>query len=176
VVGALWAADLLGRYAEQGTTANFRFNFKGKAEHYYALVDVQNNPRPEYYTYWLYAQLMGEKYVSVAQGNPNDISQLAAHAAVRSQDGALTVVLVNKTTSPKRVSLNLDGFTPFTAQAYTLQGDSFGGTRITLNGANVTPAQLAGGLAKVPPGEASPCPQSLVTVPAYGAVFVSFGP
>ena len=140
--------DLLGRYAEQGTDVNFRFLFKGKPEHYYALVDVNNQPRPEYLTYWLYAQLMGDTYVTVEQGATDDISQVAAHAAVRSKDGGLGVVLVNKTTSSQAVSVTLRDFTPYTATQYTLQGESYDGTSVTLNGQAVTSAQLAAGLAQ----------------------------
>jgi hypothetical protein len=129
VVGALWAADLLGRYAEQGTDVNFRFLFKGKPDHYYALVDVNNEPRPEYYTYWLYAQVMGDKYVAVQ---------------------------------------------PETAQ-YTLRGESYGGNTVTLNGQPVSKSQLAGGLTQVPEAQASPCPHTTVSVPAYSAMFILFG-
>lgn len=174
-VGALWAADLLGRYAEQGTNANFRFIFKGDASHYYALVDTKNKPRPEYYVYWLYAQVLGNRWVATQQGAAADISQVAVHASVRASDGALTAVLVNKTTSAKTVHLKLADFTPYSAQQYVVQGTGYSADSMTLNGKTPTMAQLMSGAQAIEAMPASPCGDTTVTVPAYGAVFVVFG-
>ena len=174
-VGALWAADLLGRFAEQGSDAVFRFLFKGKADHYYALVDVNNEPRPEYGAYWLYAQVMGESWGWVEHGDPSDVSQLAAHAAARASDGALGVVLVNKTTRPLKVALTLKDFVPYTVQRYTLAGTSYADTSMSINGQTLSQSQVIAGLATLPAQAASPCPKSLVELPAFSAVFLSFG-
>ena len=130
VVGALWAADALGRYAENGANAVFKFVFKGEPQHLYTLVDTDNNPRPEYYAYWLYAQHFGDHMVATSNDDPADV---AVHSAVRSSDGSLRVMLVNKTARAVGVHLDLADFAPRSAGTYLLQGDSADATAATVN-------------------------------------------
>ncbi|HET6343953.1 MAG TPA: hypothetical protein VFH51_03425, partial [Myxococcota bacterium] len=171
VVGALWAADSTGRFAARGIDAIFHFIFKSDASHAYTLVDASDNPRPEYYAYWLYAQHFGDKMVNVSQP---DRSQVSVHAALRESDNSLRVMVVNKGTAPKKVRLNLVGFVPYGASQMVLQGTSYQATSMTANGKALTPETVAQGESAIPMAEASPCADSVVTVPAYSIALVAF--
>lgn len=130
LVGALWAADSLGRYAERATSAVLRFLYKSGPEHGYNIVDHDENPRPAYGTYWLYARHMGNRFVDVST---TALTEVAAHAALRN-DGTLSLVLVNKTTAPKRVRVVVEGFCPTAAGELTLEGPGYEATTFTING------------------------------------------
>jgi hypothetical protein len=171
VAGALWAADSTGRFAARGADAIFHFIFKSDAAHAYTLVDSTDNPRPEYYTYWLYAQHFGDKMVNVSQ---TDRSQVSVQAALRQSDNSLRVMVVNKGTTPKKVRLNLTGFVPYGASQMLLQGSSYEATTMTANGKTLSPESVAQGESAIPMTEATACAESVVTVPAYSIALVAF--
>lgn len=172
-VGALWLTDVLGRYAEQGADAAFRFIFKTGGNHGYALLDPNNQPRPDYYAHWLYAQQFGDAMVS---SSTTDVTQVAVHAATRKDDGSLRVFLVNKTTASKTVRLKLTGYAPTTAARYQLVGAALDANVMTLNGQSFTPASLANGanaIAAVATTDA--CTDNVVTLPAVSVTLLNFG-
>lgn len=134
--GALWSADVLGRFASWGPGAIVKWIFKDSVS--LSLVNNSNQPRPEYYTYWLYARHFGDRMVEAVS---NAKTAVNAHAAWRS-DGSLTLVLVNKTTSARNVQLSLTGINPASATRYIIQGQSLTGTAVSINGQTLTPTNV----------------------------------
>lgn len=134
--GALWASDVLGRFASWGPGAIVKWIFK--EDDPLALLSEQNQPRPEYYTYWLYARHFGDRVVDSSSNNRTVVN---AHAAWRS-DGALTLVLMNKTTTTQNVQLSFTGFTPASASRYVIAGQSMSARSATINGQTLTPSNV----------------------------------
>jgi hypothetical protein len=105
--GALAQADVLGIFARQGL-------------HLATLWDPPESMAPLLYAFRLYRNYdgqggaFGETGVSATSGNRE---RLAIYAAQRSSDGALTLVLINKTKQRLTSPLALSGFTPATGQA-----------------------------------------------------------
>gem|GEM_PF-2975310 len=143
VAGALWTADVLGRYAAYGPGAVFRWLFAGSAEHAYGILDSARQPRPAYGAYWMYARHFGSKIVDT---KTTKLTEVAAHAALR-DDGALTVMLVNKTTTPKRVRVDAKAFAPCTGGSLTFSGTDHYATTFTIDGQPLTTANVMTGLA-----------------------------
>lgn len=175
-VGALWAADAMARYADQGVGAIFHFIFK--AEHldsdlkfYYTLLDPNNDPRPEYYAIWLMANHYGDRVVATTT---SAISQVASHAALRSSDGSLRVLLVNKSTSAKQVRLQLPDFKPVRARQYNVVGTAMQGTDVSINGNQLTQSNVTLGDAAVAANVAQACTDNVFTVPALSVNIVVF--
>lgn len=135
VAGALWAADSLGRYAAFGPTAVVRWIFSSVPEHAHALLDPNFQPRPQYYVYWLYARHWGNRVIAARS---DDLEAVNAHAALR-PDGALAVLLVNKSGAARQVALSLRDFSPRSAERYVLLGDGLFGVNVTLNGQALSP-------------------------------------
>ena len=78
------------------------------------------------------------------------MSAVAAHAALRS-DGALTVALVNKTTSPQHVLLDVSGFCAQSASELTHAGDGqLTSQTFTIEGQTLTSANVGAGIAATP--------------------------
>lgn len=154
--GALWAADVLGRFASWGPGAIVKWIFK--EDDALSLITTNNQPRPEYYTYWLYARHFGDRLVDTVS---NAKAAVNAHAAWRS-DGALTLVLVNKTATARSVQLSFTGLNPASATRYVISGQSLTGTAVSLNGQTLTATNVdTDGIAP----QAVPASQ-LLTVPA----------
>jgi hypothetical protein len=103
-----------------------------------SLLTTSNQPRPEYYTYWLYARHFGDRMVEAVSNTKTAVN---AHASWRS-DGALTLVLVNKTTTARNVQLSLTGINPASATRYIIQGQSLTGTEVNINGQTLTQANV----------------------------------
>lgn len=172
-VGALWAADALGRYADYGIEGMYKFLFKAEQEHRYTLVDENLSPRPEYYTYWLYGQQFGDTMVNV---NNDHRDTVAAHAALRSSDGTLTVMLINKAATSKSVRLALPDFSSSSAQQYVLSGSSYEGTDMTLNGQQITAANVGRGGNAIPAVPTDACPNNVITLPPFTVQLMQFTP
>ena len=174
-VGALWAADSMARYADQGIGAIFHFIFKaehgGSLKFGYTLIDANNDPRPEYYAIWLMANHWGDRVVATST---SAITEVASHAAIRAADGSLRVMLVNKSTSPKAVRLQLPDFKPVRASQYNVVGKTMQGTDVAINGMALTQANVALGDAAVPPAVAQACTDNTFTVPALSVNMVIF--
>ena len=143
---ALWSSDALGRYAEYGPGAVVRFLFRSE-NLAYALLDGDGHPHPTYGAYWLLARYFGDHFVD---STTDAVSAVAAHAALRS-DGALTVALVNKTTSPQHVLLDVSGFCAQSASELTHAGDGqLTSQTFTIEGQTLTSANVGAGIAATP--------------------------
>ena len=143
---ALWVGDALGRYAEYGPGAVVRFLFKSDGQAY-ALLDGDGHPHPTYGAYWLYARYFGDRFVDSASDALTDV---AVHAALRS-DGALTVALVNKTTSPQHVRLDVSGFCTQSASELTHSGGgALTSQTFTIEGQTLSSANVGTGIAATP--------------------------
>jgi hypothetical protein len=174
VVGALWAADALGRFAEQGADAVFRFIYKAGTEHKYSLIDENNVPRPEYYSYWLYAQHFGDHMVKAQTDVPDKV---ATHASILAADNTLHVVLVNKSSTVQRTQLTLADYAPKQAHRYQLMGQKALATTITLNDQTFTPDAMSRGaqaIASVPTTDA--CADTVLTLPPMSVTFMIYSP
>lgn len=146
LAGALWQGDVLGRYGEYGPGGVLRWIFKASAMHKYAIVDGGDVPRPAFGTYWLYARHFGERFVATKS---SALTTVAAHAALRA-DGALTLVLVNKTTETKRFAARVSGFSACSGESLTLTGDGYGATSFQINGQVLDVAAATAGIAGAP--------------------------
>ena len=171
--GALWAADALGRYADYGVESMYKFIFKADAQYKYTLLDEVFSPRPEYYTYWLYAQQFGDRMVAASSDH---MATVAVHAALRSSDGTLTVMLVNKSATAQAVHLTLPDFNPSSAQQYVLTGSGASSADMLLNGQKLTDGNIAQGAQAVAAVHAEPCTNNVVSIPAYSVQLLQFAP
>ena len=142
ILGALWVADALGRYLEYGPGAIVRWLFKGSSGHAYALVGDGDQPRPSYGATWLYARHFGESLVQSASTAKESVSIHASTGA----DGALSVMLANKTTQSRRVHVNVSGMQPRSALAWKLTAGSDTKT-FFVNGTSLTAASATNDIA-----------------------------
>ena len=140
VAGALWVGDALGRYARYGPGAVLRWLFKGSEDHAYGLLDPENVPRPTYGAYWLYGRHVGRSFVDATTSAITDVN---VHAALRG-DGALTVLLVNKASVPRRVHVSLQAFGACTADQLSLEGAGMTSKTFTINGHTLNAANADG--------------------------------
>lgn len=170
-IGMLWAADALGRFADHGTEVICKFIFKADAEHLYTLIDENLKPRPAYYTYWLYGQHYGDLAV---KAQSDKITEVAAHASVRSQDGSLRLMLVNKNKSAQAVRITLSDFIPKAAASYQVIADSLYGTTVTLNGTKLSSANIGQGQAAIAAVRAEACGDGIVKLPPYSATLIIY--
>ena len=138
--GMLWTADVMGRFAAHGPTAVVKFLFASGSGHQFTLLDPERNPRPAYYAYWLLARHFGD---DIAYAKSDDIRSVAVHSAVR-DDGAVTILLVNKRTDARAVTIDLQGFSATSAQRYVAQGDWMGDKTVTMNGATLHAGNVVG--------------------------------
>ena len=138
--GMLWTADVMGRFARHGPDAVVKFVFASGSGHQFTLLDPDRNPRPAYYAYWLLARHFGD---DIAYAASDDIRSVAVHSAVR-DDGALTILLVNKRTDARDVSIDLQGFSATSAQRYVARGDWMGDKTVTINGATLHAGNVVG--------------------------------
>lgn len=174
MLGALWSADSMGRFIDQGTDALFHFIFKAvsaDATFGYTLLDANNVPRPEYFTYWLLANKYGDQAVSATSDVVGDV---AVHAAIRAADCSLRVMLINKSTLAKQVNVTLSGFAPVTAESYSLAGTSYQSRDVVLNGASLSSIDVSRGESAVAPVVAAPCTTNAITVPPYTVLVLNY--
>jgi hypothetical protein len=167
MVGALWSSDILGRYADQGTDSTFHFIFKAvsaSTDFGYTLIDANNQPRPEYFVYWLYANEFGDNMVNSSSDN---IGNVAAHAAIKADDCSLRVMLINKSTTQQRTHLKINGYTPVSASQYNLVGTAYQTGTVLLNGQNLNSIDVTKGTDAVAPVSAPSCSDNVITLPAY---------
>lgn len=103
---ALWWGDALGRMMRQGVDIVAQFSLTsapGSGEHG---LFARDDPRPTYYVYPMY-QRFGKQLVSASTDNA-DVSILAS----KRDDGALTLMLINRSPNEATQRLQLIGFTP----------------------------------------------------------------
>jgi hypothetical protein len=170
VAAAIWVADVLGRYAEHGPAAVLRWLYKGDAVHVYGLLDPNDQPRPTYGAYWLYARHLGQRFVSA---ETSALTAVSAHAAIRA-DGSLTVVLANKTETPKRVHLALDSFGACSANELTLTGGTPGltSTSFRINDQQLTTSNAVG---KIAPRAMEPSSLFDIELPPASVRLIAYG-
>jgi hypothetical protein len=126
--GALAEADVLGIFGDQGV---------GLASMWGVPTVTNGVPQPVVFSFEMYRNYdgqgdgFGDTSVQATSGDPaNDgANQLSVHAATRSSDGALTVMVVNKTTSNLTSPLSITNFAGArapgaTAQVYTYDADN----------------------------------------------------
>ena len=113
--GATTQADVLGIFGREGLNIATRWT-------------VPVNPSPTYLAMEIYRNYdgklstFGDTSVSATVANPDNLSSFAA---VRSSDGALTVMVINKQQGSTPVTVNLANFaTSGTAQAYRISSAS----------------------------------------------------
>jgi alpha-L-arabinofuranosidase len=146
MAAAIWVADVLGRYAEHGPAAVLRWLYKGDAVHVYGLIDPNDKPRPTYGAYWLYARHLGLRFVD---SESSAVTSVSAHASLRG-DGALTVVLANKTEKPQRVHLSLEAFGACAGNEITLTGERLTSTTFQINDETLNTTNAQGKIAPRP--------------------------
>jgi len=106
---ALWWSDALGRMMRQGVDVVAQFSLTsapGSGEHG---LFARGDPRPMYYVYPMY-QRFGNQLVSASTDNA-DVSIFAS----KRDDGALTLMLINRSPNEATRRLQLIGFTPQSA-------------------------------------------------------------
>ena len=170
-IGAIWAADALGRYAEYGVDQIYKFIFRANSEHKYTLIDDTEAPRPEYYTYWLYAQHFGNEMVKATS---DQIATLSSHAALNQADGSLRLILVNKSSTPQATRVTLSDFNPSSATQYLLQSNALDSTQATLNGTTLTANNIGKGADAIAATPVDACQNSIITVPADSVLLLTF--
>ncbi len=110
LVDALTEADVLGIYGREGLDFANMWN-------------VPKPTDPVAYSFRLYRNFDGaggQFGDTSVQSSSTDQSQLSTYGALRSSDGALTVVAINKTTDPIQTTLTVSNFNPtVTAAVYT---------------------------------------------------------
>jgi len=106
---ALWWSDVLGRMMRQGVDVVAQVSLTsapGSGEHG---LFARGDPRPMYYVYPMY-QRFGNQLVSASTDNA-DVSIFAS----KRDDGALTLMLINRSPNEATRRLQLIGFTPQSA-------------------------------------------------------------
>lgn len=150
--GATTQADIYGIFGREGLDMATRWTTPATGSPVYNAMKMFRN-------YDGSGHGFGDTSVSAVAPSPDDMS---AFAAVRSADGALTVMLVNKVTSAQTTTVNLANFTGATsAQVWQLtsanQITHLADTAVTANAVNITlPAQSITLLVLVPNVIASP--------------------
>jgi hypothetical protein len=100
--GGTAQADVLGIFGREGLDMGSRWTTPATNSPAYLAMKIYRN-------YDGARSAFGDTSVSCSAPNPDD---LAAFAAQRASDGALTVMLINKVTTAVTVQVNLSGFTP----------------------------------------------------------------
>ena len=105
VFNAIWWADVLGRLIQQRLTIVSYFSFQSVSASGPFGILARYEERPTYYVYQMYKRFGTELVES--QSNDADVSITAA----RTNDGTLTLMVVNRAASDKELSIEINGFT-----------------------------------------------------------------
>jgi len=146
VGGALWSIDALGRYAEHAPGGVLRWIFETVSDHAYGLLDGWHMPRPSYGALWLHARHVGDRYVDTSSSQREKV---AAHAALRA-DGALTVVVVNKSQANVRIHLDVQELCVTQGNTMTFTGEGWAASTFRIQGTVLTPESVWNGPAPTP--------------------------
>lgn len=117
MTAALWLADTLGRMATGGVTIGHYFALQAMGGH--GLIDSSGWVRPTYHVYALLAGFRGEVLETTVAGAPG----LTAYAA--SEDGGMTVLVVNLSGDAITVALELPAGAPNEFEARMLNDTTF---------------------------------------------------
>jgi alpha-L-arabinofuranosidase len=102
---AIWMADVLGRMIKNQVYAVTYFEFYGSPDRAFGLID-RYEVRPTYYTYQLYSKF-GSQLVEASSEDP-----LVSVYAALTEEGDLTLMVVNMGDDEVTKTLELTGFTP----------------------------------------------------------------
>ncbi|HVL47146.1 MAG TPA: hypothetical protein VM889_01150 [Candidatus Thermoplasmatota archaeon] len=164
--GALWASDVVGRFARQGFTGIFQFLFSANPGHGLALIDMPSEDvRPMYYAYWLHARHAAGAAVlnATASGDP----KVAAHA-YRAPDGSVKLLIVNRNDAPVTVGLTSSVRSlPAIATAWWLGASAPDATDTAVNGVRFAEGPVA------VDGVPAPLPGGALTLPGATAVWLA---
>jgi hypothetical protein len=135
-VNALYTADSIGQFAEQGVTIANHWNLaNGLAENGtdYGMIDVKTGAlNPQYFGLLLWKHF-GDQLLPVKSAFAPDTT-LSVYAG-RTPEGDVTLLAINKTTSPVRASLLLEGAdTAFRGRVDTLTAETLDAFEVRLNG------------------------------------------
>lgn len=104
-LSGLWLGDVLGRLVAERVDVVNQFLLVGTANQGFGLLG-RSEPRPAYYPYQLYKQF-GDELLHATSG-----VETVSIVAARREDGALTLMLVNRGDGAATVPLQIAGFIP----------------------------------------------------------------
>ena len=103
---AIWWADALGRMIRNGVDIVAQFNLVTTGNQGGWGLLARAEPRPTYYVYMLYQRFGSQRvYASFPEG------YVSIYAARRAEDGALTLMVINRGAEAATPLLRLEGFT-----------------------------------------------------------------
>jgi len=148
-VNMLYMADVIGQAAEQGISVANAWSLGvvpetgGGGDHYGLLQDYLDLSRqPTYYAYPLWKQ-SGDKRLA-ATTNRYASRELAVYPSLNSQNGNVTLIVINKSSQPQAGSIHINGFDAIRrVEIDTAQGDSLDAPSVTYNGTTHPPVDLA---------------------------------
>lgn len=115
-LSALWLGDVLARLIQERVDiANYFLLVSGTAQGHGALTPY--TPRPAYYVYRLY-RMFGEQQIAATSGEP-----WVNAVAARRNDGALTVMLINRKDEALTLPLRVEGATELEVEVYRFDND-----------------------------------------------------
>jgi len=172
--GATTQADVLGIFGREGLDLATRWTVPANPSPTYLALEIYRNYDGKLSTF-------GDTSVSAAVANPDNLSSFAA---VRSTDGALTVVVVNKQHGSTPVTISLANFgTTGTAQAWQIASATqtaitqLGNLAVTNNAISATVPSQSITLFVIPAGNvASPptAPTGLAAIVGSGTVTLTW--
>jgi hypothetical protein len=175
--GATTQADVLGIYGREGVDYATRWGVAKKADSNPTVYYVTHLASRIYRNYDGKNSTFGDISVSAAQTNPDNLS---AFAALRTTDGALTLMVINKQQGSTPVELNLLNFTAG-AKAQVWQINSASQTAIaqladvpvsgsalavTVPGQSITLLVVPAGTSSTPPVTTTPTPTPSTPTPS----------
>jgi len=137
-----WYIDELGQVAQQNHKLFFRQDLigTGGAGGWYALLDPELNPNPDYFTLAIWKQVMGEKVLSVTY---TGCVRAYAHCTKNTTNGAVTLAVLNLCNTTQTVTVNGLGSASYRYE-YHLSAPYFQSTSIALNGVTLVVNAQAG--------------------------------
>jgi alpha-L-arabinofuranosidase len=146
LAGAVWLADILGRFAYHQVDYITQFLLQG--DQTYSLFNIAKELRPAYYVYPLLTRYFGDTMVSSSSSDNQNFTVWASKRT--GEDNKLYVMVINKhITEDLPATLNLAQFNPQpAASAWVLNGPAAG----ALTGTNINGVQVAanGTLGEIP--------------------------
>ena len=167
--GATTQADVLGIFGREGLDMATRWTVPANPSPTYLAMEIYRNYDGKLSTF-------GDTSVSAGVANPD---YLSSFAAVRSSDGALTVMAINKQQGSTPITINLANFgTTGTAQAYQIASATqtsitpLGSFPVANNAIAATLPSQSITLFVIPAGSMTPVPATM-TSPANGSALSS---
>ena len=172
--GATTQADVLGIFGREGLDLATRWTVPANPSPTYLALEIYRNYDGKLSTF-------GDTSVTAAVANPDTLSSFGA---VRSSDGALTVMVINKQQGATPVTLSLANFpTSGTAQAYQISSATqtaitpLGSVTVANNAISTTLPSQSITLFVIQPGTITPAPTAptgLTAAPGNGSVTLTW--